>query len=172
MHVGCCSYSPVFSLFEIYQMMKDGNRDIFMEMFYGQKAATIKPYEITVHAEVHSLFDKQSVDSLSSIEKEDLRLQYSVCQFFEPQKGCSLPANYKNATCRSFICLTIEDQLDDEAKVQLKEWNTNIHQEVHSFVKEHQRVLEQKGINLQNNVHAVLDYLEQQCLILQETKNT
>ncbi|RXI97895.1 hypothetical protein DS745_16195 [Anaerobacillus alkaliphilus] len=159
-HAGCCSYSPVLGLFEIYQMIKDGNREYFINTIYNHKAATIKPYEIIIHANVHPQFDQLSLNHLSHIEKADIRLQYSVCQFFEPQKGCGLPGNYKNTTCRSFICLSVEDQLDEQRKSQLKKWNTLIYQEVKTFVKQHRKALQSFGMNLQTDVQSVLNYLE------------
>lgn len=159
-HAGCCSYSPVFSLFEIYQMTKDGKQDFFLETIYNHKTATIMPYEVIIHAEVHPLFYEQKIDHLPQIEKDDLRLKYSVCQFFEPQKGCRLPASYKNSTCRSFICLTVEEQLNNEVQTQLKNWNTLIKQEVNDFVQHHRNELQQRRLNLQNNVQGLIVYLQ------------
>ena len=159
-HVGCCSYSPVFSLFEIYQMIKGGNTEFFIESIYSHQCATIMPYEIIINAEINPLFNKQKIDHLSSIEKDDIRLQYSVCQFFEQQKGCALPPTYKNSTCRSFICLTVEEQLDDQTQTELKKWNTLIKQEVNAFVEQHRLALQKRGLNLQTNVQDVIDYLK------------
>ncbi len=159
-HAGCCSYSPVFGLFEIYQMVKDGKENYFMERIYQNKEATVFPFEIVIHADVNPLFHKQKVDHLTPIEKADLRLQYSVCQFFKPKKGCDLPASYKNATCRSFICLPVEENLDHRTQTQLKEWNAIIRKEVHTFVELHRNVLQLRGLNLLNNVTAVIEYLQ------------
>lgn len=158
-HVGCCSYSPVFGLFEIYQMIKDGNSEFFMELIYHH-SATILPYEIIINAEINPLFYEQKINHLSQIEKDDIRLQYSVCQFFEQKKGCTLPPSYKNSTCRSFICLTVEEQLDDQTQIEIKKWTTLIKQEVNAFVEQHRPVLQSHGLNLQTNVQGVVDYLK------------
>ncbi|QOY35380.1 hypothetical protein AWH56_022250 [Anaerobacillus isosaccharinicus] len=159
-HVGCCSYSPVFGLFEIYQMIKAGNSEFFMESIYHHRSATIMQYEIIINAEVSPLFYEQKINHLSPIEKDDIRLQYSVCQFFKQQKGCTLPATYKNSTCRSFICLTVEEQLDDQTQAELKKWNTLIKQEVNAFVEQHRLELQRRSLNLQTNVQGVVDYLK------------
>jgi hypothetical protein len=160
MHVGCCSYSPVFGLYEIYQMIKTGQVEFFIETIFQHRSATIMPYEIIIHAEVSPLFSEEKIDHLSPIEKDDIRLQYSVCQFFQPQKGCTLPPTYKNSTCRSFICLTVEEQLDEETQTELKKWNTVIKQEVHAFVEQHRTALQSRGLNLQTNVQGVVEYLK------------
>ena len=160
MHVGCCSYSPVFSLFEIYKMLQDNNKEFFLESIYHHKSAEITPYEVVIHAKVDPLFEENKLEHLSTIEQEDIRLQYSVCQFFKPQKGCNLPPSYKNATCRSFICLTVEEKLNSHTKTEVKNWNILIQKEVNSFVKQHEKALKLRGINLQNNVISVLDYLQ------------
>lgn len=159
-HAGCCSYSPVFSLHEINEILKNNGRDDFFRFIYTNAKATIMPYEVIVHAHVDPLFHKQKLDHLSTIDQDDIRLQYSVCQFFEPQKGCRLPPPYKNATCRSFICLTVEEQLDEAMKLKLKEWNTSIQKEVHAFNEKHRKTLQLKGFDLQNNVQEVVDYLQ------------
>ncbi|MDE5411831.1 hypothetical protein [Alkalihalobacterium chitinilyticum] len=158
--IGCCSYSPVISLYEINQMVQQTDRNFFINTIYKNDNCTINDFNIIIHAHVHPLFEEENTDQLSSIELSDLKLSYSTCQFFERNKGCSLKPSYKNATCRSFICSTIEDQLDTEHQKHLSEWSRTIQLETKTFNDIHQAILKEKGLSLTKNVDTVLDYLE------------
>ena len=67
---------------------------------------------------------------LTQLEKDDLRHSYSICQFSEENKGCSLDPSFKNSVCRSFICTSIEESLHDDKQVVqhlIKEIRTEEH---------------------------------------------
>ncbi|WP_216829166.1 hypothetical protein [Alkalihalobacterium elongatum] len=159
--VGCCSYSPVISLFEIHQMLKLDDRDFFFHHIFNNTNATINDYNIVIHANVNPLFETENTDHLSSIKTSDLKLSYSICQFFKMNKGCSLLPSYKNATCRSFICSTVESQMDTYEQKDLSEWTRSIQLETKTFNDTHQNILQKRGITLSRNVEDVLFYLEQ-----------
>ncbi|WP_209122669.1 hypothetical protein [Alkalihalobacillus sp. BA299] len=158
--VGCCSYSPIISLFEIHRMVKQNDTDFFINNIYNNPNRTVSEYHIIIHAHVHPRFQRQNTDQLSSIEKADLKLSYSICQFFERKNGCSLLPSYKNATCRSFICSSIEQQLDDHTQKQLLNWTRSIQLETKTFNTYHEKALKSKGLTLKNNVEAVISYLQ------------
>lgn len=160
-HVGCCSYSPTFGLFEIYNMVKAGQRDFFLSKVYENKRAEFAEEGIRVLADVDAMYPELVLNQkLSPQESEDLRLRFSVCQFFVQGKGCGLPVSFKNSTCRSFICLAVEERLSDHEKQQLTEWAKAIRAEVDEFVHRHNAVLKAKGWTFQNDIHEILDYLE------------
>ncbi|MEB1806750.1 MAG: hypothetical protein LPK26_05570 [Bacillaceae bacterium] len=158
--IGCCSYSPVISLYEIYQMVQQNDRNFFENVIYNNDNCTINDFNIIIHAHVHPHFQEKNTGQLSSIELSDLKLSYSTCQFFKSNKGCSLKPSYKNATCRSFICSTIENQLDTQHKKQLIEWSRTIQLETKMFNDTHQAILKEKSLSLTKNVDTVLNYLE------------
>ncbi|WP_078428439.1 hypothetical protein [Alkalihalobacterium alkalinitrilicum] len=158
--VGCCSYSPVISLFEIYKMVKQKDYRFFMNEIYNNPNCTIYDDYIIIHAEVHPSFHQKKTDHLSDIEKDDLKLSFSTCQFFQMYKGCTLYPSYKNATCRSFICSTIESQLDDHTQKKMIEWTRTIQVEAQTFNSYHRRVLVKNKLSFKKNVAAVLTYLE------------
>jgi hypothetical protein len=159
-HVGCCSYSPVFTLFDIHKMLKDGQRAFFLEKIYNNESNTIRPYNIVIHANVHPLFDDYDTSTLSDIEREDIKIKFSVCQFFEAGKGCGLPPQFKTDICRSFICSTVEEQISHEKMDQLTQWIKRIKQETSQFNTKHQNILSDKGLDIKMQLHDVLDYLE------------
>lgn len=159
-HVGCCSYSPTFGLFEIHNMVKAGKRDFFLRKIYENERAEITGEGILVHANVDPYYEELvEHQELSRLEVEDLRLRFSICQFFEQEKGCGLPPAFKNSTCRSFICLAVEERLSDREKQQLTGWAKDILSEVDEFVHRHSNVLKANGWTLQNDIHQILDYL-------------
>lgn len=159
-HVGCCSYSPVFTLFEIYKMLKENQKEFFIDQIYHNKSNTIRPYEIVIHANVHSLYDECDIQGQSALEIEDTILGYSVCQFFEADKGCSLYPPFKTSVCRSFICSTIEENLSEVKKQELLTWVKGIRSEAEEFNLKHQTILQERKWNLLNNLAQVLNYLE------------
>ncbi|WP_088105313.1 hypothetical protein [Halalkalibacter urbisdiaboli] len=156
--IGCCSYSPVFTLFEIHNMVKI-NEDFFYSL-YSHQAATIHPFTIFVEAEVHATFHLLDLSPYSKLERDDLKTSYSICQFFKNDQGCSLHPSFKNAVCRSFICTTVEDALSDNQKQQLAEWTNAIQKEVQYFLHVHKHELEKRSINLINEPDEVVAYLK------------
>lgn len=159
-HVGCCSYSPTFGLFEIYNMVKAGQRDFFLTTIYENERAEITEEGILVHADVDPRYQELAQRQLLPIqEAEDLRLRFSICQFFVQGKGCGLPAAFKNSTCRSFICLAVEESLSDREQQQLINWAKEIRAEVDEFVQRHRVVLKEKGWTFPNDIQPILDYL-------------
>jgi hypothetical protein len=142
-------------------MIKEGHKKFFLDRIYNNKSNTIRSYNIVIHAETDPLFDNYDTTTLSSIEKDDIKIKFSVCQFFVEEKGCGLPPQFKTDICRSFICTTIEDQLSDENKEQLTRWVKGIKQETSEFNIKHQDILSTRGMNLMDQLHDVMDYLEQ-----------
>jgi hypothetical protein len=158
--VGCCSYSPVFTLFEIYKMVKEGDRQFFIDHIYNHEQNTVKEYEIVVHARINPLyFSHIEGKALTVIEEEDAKAAFSVCDFFVPSKGCGLDSHYKNSTCRSFICSTIEERLAPSEQDSLVNWVKEIRQESESFHSVHKSQLQRKKWNLKQDRDCILDYL-------------
>jgi hypothetical protein len=160
-HVGCCSYSPVFTLFNIHKMLKEGQKEFFLDKIYYNKSNTIRAYNIVIHAEIDPLLDNYDTTTLSTMEIEDIKIKFSVCQFFVEGKGCGLPPQFKTDICRTFICTTIEDQLSVQKKAQLTKWIKDIKQETSEFNIKHQDILSTRGMNLMDRLHDVMNYLEQ-----------
>jgi hypothetical protein len=161
-HVGCCSYSPVFTLFEVYKIIKEDQIPFFLENIYHNPKATIFPYEIEVHARVHLSFEQYDSSSFTQIEKEDLRIKFSVCQYFEQGKGCGLPPLFKTSVCRSFICSSVEERLDRDEKRKFTLYVRKIRSEASQFNLLHKKRLVEKGINFVHHLPQVLDYLKKQ----------
>src|SRR5699024_794192 len=110
-HVGCCSHSPVFGLFEIYKMVKAGDRAFFVEQIYQNEHTVVDEYTLTVRAHIDPLYyEELPSNQMSPLEEEDFKLGFSRCSFFVEGKGCGLNPLYKPSTCRSFICSTIEQE--------------------------------------------------------------
>lgn len=158
-HVGCCSYSPVFTLFEMAKMIRAERVDFFMERIYRNENNRIGPYEIEVHADVHPLFQKHDRAGLTQVEREDLQQDFSVCQFFVPGKGCGLNPRFKTSVCRAFICTTVEERLAPEDKAMLDERTQAIYREAEAFNQKHETALKNKGWNLIDHLPQVLQYL-------------
>ncbi|WP_100372933.1 hypothetical protein [Bacillus sp. FJAT-45037] len=157
-HVGCCSYSPIFSLFELHKIvMKDSS---FFFHLLNDENSHLNAYDIRVNAWIHPEYTTYQDRSLSKMEKEDVKISYSICRFFEEGTGCTLSPTFKNATCRSFICTTVEDSLDQSHKNQFFSWVKTIQTEAYSFHKEHREHLENRKIDLIHNPQAVFDYLK------------
>lgn len=159
-HVGCCSYSPTFGLFELYKMVKAGQRDYFLGTIFENKNAAIMDDGVLVHADIHPQYPNiiQS-QRLSPQEAEDLRLRFSVCPFFVQGKGCGLPSSFKNSTCRSFICMAVEESLSNREKQRLSEWAKEIRAEADGFVNRHKSFIKAKGWTFRKDIHHILDYL-------------
>jgi hypothetical protein len=160
LHVGCCSYSPVFTLFEIHKMLKENQKEFFIDEIYYNDSNTIRPFDIVIHSTVHSLFDEADIKGKSTLEIEDIKLGYSVCQFFKVNKGCSLHPPFKTSVCRSFICSTIEESLSEIKKQEMLTWVKGIRSEAEEFNLKHQAILQEQNLNLINNLEQVLNYLE------------
>ena len=161
-HVGCCSYSPVFTLFEIYKMVQASEELFFWDRIYHNPNSTVKDYEIIVHAHVHSKFDeaKKEIGLSSKLEEEDFKLRFSVCQFFKDGKGCGLNPHFKNKVCRSFICPALEDRMEDSEKQHLEDHVKEIQAEVEGFLNVHETVLKQRGWTFADHMEEIVDYLE------------
>lgn len=160
-HVGCCSHSPTFGLFELYKMVKSGDRLFFWEQIYQHERSTVQELTITVHAYVDPLFHRVAKkQSLLPYEWEDTKLSFSVCSFFVHGTGCGLPPAYKNKVCRAFICSSIEDGLDDQQRADFVQRAREIREEVELFEKEHEAQMKRKGWTFQKNMASILDYLE------------
>lgn len=159
-HVGCCSYSPTFTLLEIYKMIKAGQLDFFIQRIYHHPNRSLKEFEITIHAHVAPSFFKLDLAELSKEEYEEKKLGYSICQFFNPGKGCTLPPAFKTSTCRAFICLAVEKRLDKSRQQHLADWSREIQQEARHFNSTHKLVLKERGWNLREHLFQIIDYLE------------
>lgn len=159
-HVGCCSYSPVFTLFEIYKMLKADQKEFFLGHIYTNTSNSIRPYEIVIHANVHSLYDEIDQKDKSTTEIEDTRIGFSICQFFEEGKGCTLHPPFKTSVCRSFICSTVEERLSAFEKEKLLNEVKSIKSEAEEFKVKHRIGLQKKKWNLQDNLPDLLNYLE------------
>ncbi|WP_100408133.1 hypothetical protein [Bacillus solitudinis] len=156
--VGCCSYSPVLGLFEIAKIIKQN--ESFLHRLLQTSDVSIHPYHIVVHAKVHSTFAKEDIATLSVLEQEDLKTSYSVCQFFEETRGCTLPPSFKNTVCRSFICSTVELSFTPEEHLNFKKWTQNINKEADNFHREHKLNLQKKSIDIKNNTEKVISYFK------------
>ncbi|MFC0560673.1 hypothetical protein ACFFH4_16945 [Halalkalibacter alkalisediminis] len=116
-------------------------------------------YSIKVHANVHPTYQQTSQEHLSKLEKDDLKLSYSTCQYFD--NGCSLDPSYKNAVCRTFICMTIENSLDEKHKKLLHKWTKTFSKEEMDFQVKHETKLKQRGINLIETPAKVIKYFQE-----------
>ncbi|WP_017727597.1 hypothetical protein [Halalkalibacterium ligniniphilum] len=158
--VGCCSYSPLFGLFELSKMAQH-NETFLRTSILNHENAQILPYQIKVHANVDPSFYKQQSFSLTKLERDDLKLRYSVCVFLKQGEGCSLPPFYKNIVCRSFICPTVESMLSETEQHHLQIMVRTITQVASQFHIKHEKKLIQKGIDLLSNPNAVISYLKE-----------
>ncbi|WP_100398646.1 hypothetical protein [Bacillus sp. FJAT-44742] len=157
--VGCCSYSPVFTLFEI-KKMADRDKNFFYETIYKHPKAIVSSFSIKIEAEVNPAFKKVNTSSMLPMEKEDTKLSYSTCQFFVSNQGCGLPSGYKTSVCRSFLCCTVEESLSKERKEEMNDWIFYIQEEVKAFNRSHEQKLKSKGWTLQEQPSMVVDYLK------------
>lgn len=157
---GCCSYSPVFTLYEIHQMVKADDTAFFLNDIYHNDTNTVYPYEIKIHANVHPSYFTLQVANLTKIERDDTKVRHSTCQFFQPNRGCTLKPSYKNSVCRTFICSAIEDKLDTDRKKDLDAWSRTLQMESKYFHEYHKNVLLSKGKDLLANVDEIIDYLK------------
>ncbi|WP_227938138.1 hypothetical protein [Alkalihalobacillus deserti] len=155
--VGCCSYSPTFYLLEIAKMCAEDQSFFIDSVLMHPKAETF-PYSIKVHAEVHPAYQQVRKVNLSKLEEDDLKLSYSTCQFFN--KGCSLDPSFKNVVCRTFICMTIENSLEQEQKDSLQKWTKTFSKEELDFQLKHESELKKRGIDLIKNPQKVVQYFQ------------
>lgn len=172
-HIGCCAYEPVFTLFEIYKMIEDGQTDFFLNQVYSHPDNTVCEYEIIVGARIDPLFyEKQPGEKEAPFERyerllqsprtiyqaTDERLAYAVCQFFENGRGCGLQPKFKTGICRSFICTSIEEVLSDTERKQLADWQRVIREEADPFHRRQQAELERRGWTLPDHVEQIIDH--------------
>ncbi|WP_026671856.1 hypothetical protein [Alkalihalobacterium bogoriense] len=155
-HVGCCSYSPTFTLFELYQAIKEDKLESFKP--YLQYNFIIDDFEFKVPAIVDESFFTLDVSALSDSELEERKLPYSICQFFKKNQGCSLHPALKNATCRSFICPTAEDTLQHDQQQQVEAWVKLIQDEARSFNNKHKAILSERNLTLAENLVEIISY--------------
>jgi hypothetical protein len=175
LHIGCCAYEPVFTLFEIYKMVVAGEEDFFLEQIYYNPKNTVYDYEIVAGAYIHPLFyqripeeeespaeryEKLRQSPHTAYQAVDERLAYAVCQFFVDGKGCGLNPQFKTSICRSFICGAIEDRLTDEERAQLAVWQRAIREEAEPFHRRHQAILRERGWTLPQHVDSIIDYFK------------
>lgn len=164
--VGCCSYSPNFTLFELNACLKNNDEVFLREKIFANTNATIHDYEVIVHANVNEAFFTHDVSSLSKIEVDDLKLSYSICQFFKEGAGCQLHPSYKNATCRSFICLAVEQVLSDIEQRSLSEAIKNIQEEAKAFNRYYTSLFQRKGWNFHNHLDKIIAYFSKKNKII------
>jgi hypothetical protein len=157
-HVGCCSYSPSFSLFEIHQMVKSEQTDFFWKTIYNQSNRTLAEFKIIIHARIAESYSQLDKTGLSPMQEEDLRLKFSVCQFFVPNKGCGLDPRFKNKTCRSFICSAVEERLSTEEVEDMTRKAALIRTEVENFNSFHEGVLRGRGWNFIHHMDKIINY--------------
>lgn len=158
--VGCCSYSPVFTLFELNACIAHGEESFFREKIFANKHAMIRDFEVIVYAAVNEAFYKRNLSTFSKIEIDDVRLSYSVCQFFEDGIGCQLPPSFKNATCRSFICMTVEQCLTDIEQKALYQAAKNIQNEVKTFNDCYIKVFQEQRWNFHHHLDEIIAYFQ------------
>lgn len=142
-------------------MVQQNQQTFFLETIYYNDLNIIKPYEIIVPANVHPEYFRHQTSQLNSMEQEDLKVSYSVCQFFRQGQGCDLNPHFKTAVCRTFICSTIEDKLSGLEQSDLIAWVKQIKHEATTFQAKHQAVLQAKEWELTNALPQILDYFEQ-----------
>ena len=99
--IGCCRYEPVFTLFEIWKMVKGDEVNFFLEEIYQNEKNQVFAYEIIAGAEVHpsfyekgkngeipfQLYNRWKESKNSCYRAIDLRLRYCSCTFFQDGKG-------------------------------------------------------------------------------------
>ncbi|MBU8907986.1 hypothetical protein [Desertibacillus haloalkaliphilus] len=158
--VGCCSYSPTFTLFELYKIVKDQRYDLIDRLSRNHNV-TWNRYEVIVHANIDTSFFEIDLSPLSTIEQDDLKLQHSVCQFFIEGKGCGLDPTYKTSVCRSFFCTTVEDRLSLDEGVQIGAAVKEIKADAEMFNNFHERELKIRNVTLKDNFGEVINYLKE-----------
>ncbi|MDT8860620.1 hypothetical protein N0O92_10275 [Alkalihalobacillus sp. MEB130] len=158
--VGCCSYSPTFYLLEISNMIHK-DETFFLEAILSNPKSQISPFHITVPANIHPSYSKTDSDlDLSPLEEDDLRHSHSICQFFKNNQGCTLHPSFKNSVCRSFVCLSIEDHLNEREKQPLQAFTHYIKKEESNFQRIHEQQLRNLNADLQTSPVAVINYFK------------
>ncbi len=159
-NAGCCSYSPTFSLFELWKMVQKDER--FVRRLFELPTAEVLETEVKVHAHVHEGYsDRDDLSSLSPIEQSDLIERYSVCVFLRNGKGCMLDASFKNAVCRSFICPSVEATLSNELLHEIQAAIHAIQHEAKQFHTTCKQVLQELGLSLKKDHDEVIRFLKQ-----------
>ncbi len=141
-------------------MLQNGLEEFLIESIYNNSNHTINPYEIIIHANVHPKFKEHELTGKSKIQIEDIKINYSICQFFQEKKGCTLDPLLKNYVCRSFICPTVEDLLPKDLIAIVEEGTTSITKEVHQFNSLHKQILKERKLNFQTDFTMTCDYLK------------
>ncbi|HJV45058.1 MAG TPA: hypothetical protein VJ824_04940 [Bacillota bacterium] len=160
-HVGCCSYSPSFTLFEIYKMILCHSEEFFWEHIYRNPRRDLYDFKIIIRANVSNPFQQIDKTGLSIIQVDDLRLQFSICQFFVLGKGCGLNPAFKNETCRSFICHSVENQLSVEQSKDLNQWIREIQSEVKAFNTLYENFFRSKEWTFLNHMQDIVRYFRE-----------
>jgi hypothetical protein len=172
--VGCCRYEPVFTLFEIWKMLKKDQESFFKKEIYFNPRNRVFAYEIIAGAIIHPLFYERGEDGCIPAERYnqlmsnphtkyqgiDLRLKYGICSFFVKGEGCGLEPSFKTSICRMFICDSIEDTLNKKELKKLHDMQRMVREEADCFQRAHVQALKQKGINLIEHLDQVVDYLK------------
>lgn len=172
---GCCRYEPVFTLFEIWKMIRNGEESFFKKEIYFNRQNSINEYEIMAGAHIHSSFYKEKGDGSNpsllfyqlmskkhtKYQAIDLRLKYGICSFFIEGKGCGLKPSFKTSICRMFICDSIEGTLNKKELEKLHKIQKEVREEADTFHRLHAGILQNKGLNLMHHLDQVLLYLRQ-----------
>ena len=159
-NAGCCGHSPVFTLFEIGQMVRKQRQEFFLRHIYRHENSVVRPYDIVVRARVHPRFYGHDTRSLTDMERADLEREYSLCPFFVEETGCGLDPQFKPSLCRAFICTDLESRLDEKNRTLWQKQLKEIRAEAENFNKKHRAVLQHKKLNLIDHVGEVLAYFE------------
>jgi hypothetical protein len=168
-NVGCCRYEPVFTLFEVCQMLRDNNETFFWNEIYHHENNTIYPYEIMVHANIDERFNTPFVQEEferllaskhTAYKAMELRTSFSVCSFFISGQGCGLPSHYKTHICRSFVCESVLCHGATQLRASISQWQSTIREECENFNRIVIRELKQEGIDLVNHANEVIAYLK------------
>ncbi|HBI03374.1 MAG TPA: hypothetical protein DDY49_05005 [Paenibacillaceae bacterium] len=172
---GCCRYEPVFTLFELWKMVRSGEESFLKKEIWNHPQNHIYEYEIIAGAHMHSSFyEKREDGSIPShvfeqlmgsqhtkYQAVDLRLKYGICPFFIKGEGCGLKPSFKTSICRMFICDSIEEALNKKELEKLHGIQRKVQEEANTFNSFHAGILREKGLDLIRHLDEVIDYLRQ-----------
>lgn len=172
---GCCRYEPVFTLFEIWKMVRSGEESFFKEAIYANPQNRIFKYEIMAGAIIHPSFYEPGEDGTipshvfnqlmgnqhTKYQAIDLRLKYGICPFFIKGEGCGLKPSFKTSICRMFICDSIEEALNKKELEKLHRIQREVRGKGDTFHRYHAGILQNKGLDLINHPDQILHYLRQ-----------
>lgn len=112
---GCCFYFPKFTLVEIHRMSKSSEGLKVLNNLL--KLPGVKVYNYYIHATGYfdSAAYKRYLQSgqISQYKVRDKSIFFKVCPFVKPGKGCTLPPQYRNFICNSFICDEVVERVQE-----------------------------------------------------------